>query len=394
MDKQIQENHLVESEREKTSKLDVDKLREELFNVYQELSIMYEIGSKVNISMGVEDATNAILKEGMDVIDTTIGIALLEDEKKKFPVELVVRGANEGVVEAYQRNYHYGLLKQVAQEKKIKMLEELGEEYPESFFRIKNILIAPLITKDKSIGAIAFGGKKDKAHFTELDKKIIYAISAISSNILENIILYEELGGLFFDTVWSVVAAAESKDPYSAGHSRQVTNYAICIAKELGMDPEEIRKIKLAGLLHDIGKIKIKEEILTKPGRLTEKEYAVIKQHPEIGVNIIKKVSMLEDIFHGVREHHERWDGKGYPYGLKGEEISLIGRILAVADAFDAMTSNRAFRPKFSESHSIQELKKNSGTQFDPRIVDAFVRAYKRGFIQKAKDQKAEFDIH
>jgi HD-GYP domain-containing protein (c-di-GMP phosphodiesterase class II) len=173
----------------------------------------------------------------------------------------------------------------------------------------------------------------------------------------------------------------DAKDSYTAGHSTRVTLYSVIIGEELGLDVEQLRRLRLAGLLHDVGKIGIRDSVLGKPGRLTDEEFAMMKSHPQVGENILTPVSQLADVIPGVVSHHERFDGTGYPRGLKAEEIPLLGRIIGVADAFDAMTSDRVYRPRLSDEVALAELRKHSGTQFDSRVVTAFLSAYDKGFI-------------
>jgi putative nucleotidyltransferase with HDIG domain len=195
---------------------------------------------------------------------------------------------------------------------------------------------------------------------------------------IENAKLYKDLRELFLGTVASLAEVIDAKSPYTHGHSIRVSNYAKEIANEMGLIKEEQETIELAGLLHDVGKIGVSEEIINKPGRLTDEEYGEMKKHPSIGADIIEKVKALKSIIPGVRHHQERYDGRGYPDGIKGNEIPLIARILAVADTFDAMTSDRPYRKRFEDEFALSEINKCAGTQFDPIIADAFLKAYEK----------------
>lgn len=175
------------------------------------------------------------------------------------------------------------------------------------------------------------------------------------------------------ETIKSLALALEARDPYTLGHSEQVTAYSVAIAERMKLSREEIERIREAGLLHDIGKIGITDAILLKPDRLTAEEYDKIKEHPEIGKRILAPVRSLADKIPFIYYHHERYDGKGYPEGLKGEKIPLGARIIAVADTFQAMTSDRPYRKALSRQIAIDELNHNKGTQFDPKIVDEFL---------------------
>ncbi|MDI6703685.1 MAG: HD-GYP domain-containing protein [bacterium] len=189
----------------------------------------------------------------------------------------------------------------------------------------------------------------------------------------------QDLDELFISIIKSLVIAIEAKDPYTSGHSERVTKYSLELAKRLGDFPiESLKMLEYAAILHDIGKIGTSELILHKQGKLTDDEFSLIKNHPLIGAQIIEPIRPLRDAAIIVRHHHERWDGRGYPIGLKGEEIPRESRIVAISDAFDAMTSNRPYRKKMSEEEAIREIMKNKGIQFDPYLADLFVKIYRR----------------
>lgn len=162
-------------------------------------------------------------------------------------------------------------------------------------------------------------------------------------------------------------------DSYTERHSRNVSRYALALGQALMLTDEEMEVLNCAALLHDVGKAMISLEILQKPGRLTEEEFEVIKQHPLVGAEVAEKSKLDQRIIDGIRAHHERWDGGGYPFGLKGEEIPFFAQIIAVADAFDAMTSQRVYRPAMSFEVAMKELEQNAGLQFSPHLVSVFV---------------------
>jgi putative two-component system response regulator len=177
----------------------------------------------------------------------------------------------------------------------------------------------------------------------------------------------------FQNSLKSLALALEAKDKYTSGHSQRVADIAVKIARKLKMSPEEIERLSFASLVHDIGKIGIKEAIINKEGGLTDEEYIYISTHSVIGENILTPVIEDKEILKMVRHHHERYDGRGYPDGLSGQQIPLGARILAVADMFDAMTSDRPYRKSVSHEVAMGELKRHASTQFDPQVVDAFI---------------------
>lgn len=185
-------------------------------------------------------------------------------------------------------------------------------------------------------------------------------------------IMQKRLEKAHVDTIATLIFILEGKDPYAQGHSERVTRYSVAIAEELGLSQEEVKQIETAGKLHDIGKLGIDDAILSKPDSLTDKEYAVVKTHPQMGSAILEPLDFLSKERVIAHHHHERYDGNGYPDKLKGEETPLGARIMALADAFDAMKSERPYRQPLPDEKILAEIKKNSGTQFDPKVVKAF----------------------
>ena len=193
----------------------------------------------------------------------------------------------------------------------------------------------------------------------------------------------EDLRRAYIDTLNVIANSIEAKDSYTLGHTWRVSRYAQEIALELGWPRSRLEEIQMGGVLHDIGKIGIPDEILKKPAQLSVEEYDVMKRHPEIGARLLEGIEFLAPIIPYILHHQERFDGRGYPDGLRGEEIPEEGRLMAVADTFDAMTSTRVYRPRRSPEIACDEIRRFSGTQFDPRMVDAFFRAYDKGKIDE-----------
>jgi len=182
--------------------------------------------------------------------------------------------------------------------------------------------------------------------------------------------------------VSALASSIDAKDPYTHGHSRRVTFYALAIAEAMNLGPDETEDLELAGYLHDIGKIGLPQEILRKPCSLTEEEFDLVRKHPANGVRILENLKNLQHVRELILHHHERLDGAGYPDGLAGEDIPLGARILAVADAFDAITSDRPYRRGASVEEALQEIERNAGRQFDPAVVKVFARLVRSGKIQ------------
>lgn len=193
--------------------------------------------------------------------------------------------------------------------------------------------------------------------------------------------MYMELRQSYLDTLGALASALDAKDTYTKGHSDRVAMYAVKIARKLDLSEDKIETIEHMALLHDIGKIGVRAEILCRPGKLTDSEFEQIKQHPVIGANILKNIRDFESATDFVLYHHEKFNGTGYPYRLKGEQIPLEARIITLADSFDAMTSNRSYRRAMTFEEALDEVKVSTGTHFDPKIVEAFLNCLKSGTI-------------
>lgn len=190
---------------------------------------------------------------------------------------------------------------------------------------------------------------------------------------------------LMYQTVEALVSALEEKDAYTSGHARRITELSVAIGKEMGLEGEEMDTLRLASLLHDVGKIGVPLEVLNKPGKLTADELAVIRKHPEQGARILGNVAELRGVADAVLHHHEFWDGRGYPHGLAKEEIPTASRILAITDTYDAITSDRPYRAGNTHAFAVAEIQRCKGTQFDPKAVDALVRVFETGRIDLAQ---------
>ncbi len=238
----------------------------------------------------------------------------------------------------------------------------------------KNSLISTVLSmKDKIIGVLNISSHKTGKPFSAIDMGIVKIIAAESAVALQNFQLLQEQQDNYLNTIITLASAIDARDPYTYRHSQDVAKYSLRIAQELRLPMELIHNIRQAALLHDIGKIAIPDAILQKTGELTDEEYAKIKIHSGKGEEIVKSLPFLQETAKIMRHHHERFDGKGYPDGIKGTDIEIGARILAVADSFDAMTTNRLYRAALTLEDAKKELIKNKNTQFDPNIVDCLL---------------------
>lgn len=242
------------------------------------------------------------------------------------------------------------------------------------FYGARSFMASPLRIRDKVFGIVTASISGSDTHFTEKDIFLLNFISHKAASAIENTALYENIYDNLFSTLYAFVAALEARDPYTQQHSRRVSEVSVMIGKELGCTDEELDILQFAGHLHDIGKIGIRDDILLKPGRLNDEEYEKIKEHPVIGADIVSQLGLWTKEQEIIRHHHEFYNGKGYPRGARGDEIPRLARILSVADSFDAMASDRAYRRKMSKEKVINIIKQESGKQFDPEAVAAFLK--------------------
>jgi putative nucleotidyltransferase with HDIG domain len=293
----------------------------------------------------------------------------------------VAKGLDREIVETAKVNVGEGVAGWVV-EKGVPVLvkdisnDNVFQETKDREYSGKSFISVPLISNNKILGVLNVTEKSAGRVFTEDDLDLLMTLGSQAAVTIENATLYESLQKNYFDTIKALNLTIEQKDPYTSGHSIRVTHYALITAREMGISPSELQILEYSALLHDIGKIGISERILEKAGRLTQEEYFLMQEHPVRSEMILRQVQFLEKVHIIVRQHHERFDGKGYPDGLKGEEINLLSRIISVADAFDAMTSRRRYREALTTGFAVSELQRKSGSQFDSHVVDAFIKAF------------------
>lgn len=237
------------------------------------------------------------------------------------------------------------------------------------------VVVQPIAFGGRIVAHLLAGDKRgDDPQVSSYDTGLIEATSRYLGAFLENASLYAQQQTMFLGTLRALTSAIDAKDPYTHGHSERVAHIARGLAGLAGLTEEACERIHIAGLVHDVGKIGVPEAVLTKPGRLTDEEFEIIKRHPTIGHRIIRDIPLMSDVLPGVLHHHERWDGRGYPHGIAGEAIPLMARLIGLADTFDAMSSTRSYRPALSRERVLDEIQKCAGTQFDPALALLFPR--------------------
>ncbi|MBU0495069.1 MAG: response regulator [Chloroflexi bacterium] len=250
---------------------------------------------------------------------------------------------------------------------------ETASPTAESQLAFTSFTSAPLLRGENAFGLLSCASIRPSA-FDENSVRMLSTLASTIAIALQNAAAYQNLKVFNLQVIASLTTALEARDPYTRGHSERVSRFAVAIAHELGLSDQEIELLRTAGLLHDIGKVRVSDLILNKPGPLTEQEWERMKQHPVVGARIVEDVTSLRDIAPAIRFHHEDFDGRGYPEGLSGRNIPILARVLAVADSFEAMTANRAYRQGFALDKALTILNAGRGQQWDPHVVDIWYR--------------------
>ena len=366
----------------------------------EELSALLEVGRVISSTLDLKELLTKIMSTATQVMRCETSTVYLVDEQTNELYFHIVQGdPNVGAkLQEIRLPMGTGLAGWCAQNNKPVIVPDT-EKDPRFFkgadkksgFVTRSMICVPMKLKDRVIGVLQVLNRTGDIPFNEHDLEMLENVANQAVSAIENARLYENIQKVYLSTIEVLATAIDAKDPYTQGHSRRVTQYSVAIAEELAMTPKEVESVRYAGLLHDVGKIGIKDSIIRKPGRLTDEEYAIIKTHPAIGAKILRPVDFLADKIPGVLHHHEYYDGRGYPEHLVGEDIPLAGRIICVADAFDAMTTNRPYRKGLTVQTAVGELKKFSGKQFDPVCVEAFLKAFDHKlfkYFEKVEDSE------
>lgn len=349
------------------------------------LDLLYEVGRKASSTSKVSRMVNEIVAMTRQTLKASASSVLLIDEEKQELYFEFADGTAGGVLREARMSIQSGIAGWVARSGSPLIVNNVVED-PRFFgsvdkitgFVTRSIMCAPLVARSKIIGVVEVLNKEDESDFDEQDLETLVAVSATAAIAVENSKLHQSIIDGYKGTIKALAAAIDAKDPYTRGHSQRVVEYALMAGTALSLSQEELEVLEYAGILHDIGKIGIADCILCKPGSLTEEEYGAIPEHPVVGANIIDGIPFLKAARPLVLYHHERYDGMGYPQGLKGEDIPPGARILAVADSFDSMTTDRPYRGALSVDHAICELRRCAGTQFCPVAVEAFISGFEQ----------------
>lgn len=363
---------------------EIRELNKKLSERLTEMTALYETVKVTASSLDLDEVLSSVFNSAAKTLKAYTGSLMLFDPEEGILTIKRAHGLDEGVIRKTRIKIGEGIAGMVAQsgepviiQGKVAHPQIKGKKKYENV----NSICAPLKTKKGVVGIINLNRREDSEPFTKDNLTLLSTMAREAASAVENAGLYKDLHESYLSTIRALTSALEVKDPYTRGHSDAVARCAVKIAKRLDLPLHEIEGIEVAAILHDIGKIGIHENILNKPGKLDDEEWKEVKKHPESSLKIFKDINFPWDIRPIVYAHHERYDGKGYPRGLQGEEIPLGARILGVADLYDAMTSDRAYRKGLSKETVIEELKRVAGTQLDLGIAEVFIEMLTKGEV-------------
>lgn len=373
--------------------LSMTTIGQQLAESYEEINLLYTITQSMIVEQQPEQFVKMACEELLETLPYLwIGAQFADDDEslKRLARQFIVAGKTAHPA----KNVRAQALAMfdVAEPEQPLVLERLNGQFSFDVATFgRAALVHPVSIHNEVVGLLIAGEKQgEDTAASSVDMKLLGATASHMSIFLQNAALYDDLQAMFLGTLEALTASIDAKDRYTCGHSQRVAQLTEQLALAIGMDERTAHRMRIAGLVHDVGKIGVPEAVLTKPGRLTDEEFAWIRMHPEIGHRILKDIPQLRDILPGVLYHHERWDGRGYPHGLKGKEIPLVGRLIALADSFDAMSSTRTYRSRLSRPEVLSEIQRCAGSQFDPNLVPAFIRLDFAEFDQLVSDHQAE----
>ncbi len=359
-------------------KREIERLNRDLNRKVKELSVLYAISESLQPSHVEGDALfYRIVRMAADIVEAKRASLMLVDDETNCLVIKAAVGMDEDIQRQTIVRIGDGIAGKVALDGVPLLIKDIEQSEFRDLalvgrYRTHSLISVPVLMRGEVFGVLNVADKGSGRSFLEEDLTLLSALAQKAALAIENQALYESIFTTLTDTLLSLVSTIEARDPYTKDHSQRVTQWAVRIAELMGISQEELDAIKFAGYLHDIGKIGIRDSILMKPTELTQEEEAIIRTHPIIGERIVKPLGLLPLERSVIRHHHEWWDGRGYPDGLKAEEIPLPARILAVADAYDAITSDRVYRRARPSVEALREIERRTGSQFDRKVVLAF----------------------
>jgi response regulator RpfG family c-di-GMP phosphodiesterase len=357
---------------------------------YEELSLLYRISSSMRVTREPGDFLQTVVDQLTDVMSVTGAVAWLKSQADDGRDSFVVSGCEGVEMDGLRKLMTTELADRLEKDNTPIVQNEPGQSGRDVPAWVDRYVAVPLVNGKKFLGMVLVVNKVQE-EFDSADIKLVASINDQVAVFLTNNMLYAELQSLLMGVLYSLTEAIDAKDPYTCGHSRRVAMISRMLAKESGLSEEHCQRVYLCGLLHDIGKIGVPEAVLCKAGRLTDEEFDMIKRHPMIGAKILGGIRQLDSVVPGILTHHERLDGRGYPEGLTAENLPIEGRMVGLADAFDAMTSNRTYRKALELDQVVAEIRKHAGEQFDQSLVDILLAKDLEAYLEEIRHREPTF---
>ncbi|MBU6367457.1 MAG: HD domain-containing protein [Gemmatimonadetes bacterium] len=346
------------------------------------LQLLLEVGRQFNQSLDFRATLATVMDRVVSALSAERAALFLVDEDGE-PQLAAARGMDQTAIEAQDFRISRGLVREVIQTRKGVVSSNAMQDARFAGFgsvainALRSIMCAPILYRGDVRGLVYVDNRLQAGIFGEASLALLSAIAEQAAGAIEN----ARFDTMKREIIVVLANAIEAKDLYTRGHVERVTGYSVAIGRALGLPAAEMRDLETAAVLHDVGKIGVPDAILQKPGRLDPEERAVMERHSALGEHLITPIDLPRRVKKAVRQHHERWDGKGYPDGAAGEEANLFARIIAVADTFDAMTSDRPYRKGLPREVATEEVRKGAGAQFDPAVAEAFLRVLAEGHL-------------
>jgi HD-GYP domain-containing protein (c-di-GMP phosphodiesterase class II) len=360
------------------------------------LETLYQVGRTINSFQTVDELFDQIAETLLSVFNDVQRVCILLGENGKDLEPKIVRTKVDTPWQSFPLSW--SIVNEAIEEEVCILAKDASDDdrfaVSESVvaMNLRSVMCVPLVNKGSLFGVIYVDNREERDCFDEDDVALLSALASQSAIAIDNSRLYEDIQRAYHESILALLNTVEAKDPYTRGHSQRVSRYALGIAREMGLGDEESRMIQTGAELHDIGKIGVLDLIIGKDNPLSTMEFDSMKDHVLTGEKIIKPIGYLRFARPMVRHHHERYDGLGYPDGLKADEIPLGARIIGVADAFDAMTTQRPYNEPLSFEEALKELQTLRGKQFDPQAVDGLVRFFTRDYQPDGKRIDSNLD--
>ncbi len=366
---------------------ELTQMTDQLGRAYEELNLLYRLGSSMRVTQQPREHFQQLFDELARTTDIVAMTAILYDTEVLNPDNRLILGG-EPILDAPQALRMAEALRPLVRKSSNALIINQIRDYPQLDWAqgwLEQLLAVPILRNQNCLGMLVAINQCDRQPFDSTDARLLHSVVDRSAIYLENVLLYGDINKLFISVLHALVASIDAKDPYTCGHSNRVAVVCRRLVERSRADSAMADRIYLSGLLHDIGKIGISEMILCKPGKLTNEEMTEMHRHSEVGAKILSGIKQLDDVLPGVLHHHEWLNGSGYPSGLTQAEIPWMAKVVGLADAYDAMTTGRNYRPALPIQSALAEVRRYAGVQFCPELAEVLIQLVKDGLPEELK---------